>query len=509
MLLRKKRRKRVSWRPYVALIGGLFILSAILLAVIDYANFGSADNLYPAGLRVGGIPVGNLSRAEAEERLRSSFSVPIELNYRGARMQFKPEAFGFQLNTSAVLDAYAASQAKALKTKVWWQHLWGHRPENKAANVDLHPSADSAAIRNLIEHEIQPRYDQKAYAPYPLLNTTYFEPGNAGWGIANPEQTMAAIQAALISPTNRQVSLEIADIATPSLDPNLLEVALKVIIQNESFDGIVEIYTQDMDSRAMLHMAQQAYQAIPPDLAYSGASTIKIPIVVSVMRHLNGEMPGLAEGWIFQMLTKSLNPPTDMLMKTYLDEARGPLVVTQDMQDLGYQNTFLAGYFADGSPLLQRFTTPANSRSDINLNPDTYNQTVPSEIGDLLTRIYQCSVGAAVEKGLYNGQIGQAACEYIVNVMSQNRMGALIEAGLPPDQAIAHKHGWISDTDGLLHTISDVGIILDGEKSYVEVIFVHTPRQLIFDTGSYLVARLSQCIYNSKHIDNQTVWLGE
>ena len=509
MLLRKKKKKRSNWRSFTALIGAAFILVAIVLAVIDYANFGSDENLYPAGLRVGGIPVGNLGRAEAEARLESSFKIPIELSYRGARMQFTPEAFGFQLNAGQVLDTFEATQVNALKTKLWWQHLWGKAPENNPVNIDLHPSMDPTAVRSLIEQEIQPRYDQKAYAPYPLLNTTYFEPGNPGWKIADPEQSITAIQAALISPADRQVSLDIVDLPMPDLDPRMLEIALKVIVQNEGFDGIVEIYTQDLSSGNVLHMAQQAYLAVPPDIAYSGASTVKIPIAVSVMRHLNGEWTGLAEGWILQMLTKSLNPPADALMKTYLDETLGPLLVTQDMQDLGYQNTFLAGYFANGSPLLQRFSTPANSRGDINVNPDDYNQTVPSEIGDLLSRIYQCSVGAPIEKGLFNGQISQADCQHIINVMSQNIMGALIEAGLPPGQAIAHKHGWISDTDGLLHTISDAGIILDSEKSYVEVIFIHSPQQIIFDTGSYLVARLSQCIYNSKHIDDQTTWLGE
>lgn len=485
------------------------MLAAILVAALDFAAFGSSESLYPAGLRVGGIPVGKLSRKQAQERIESSFSLPIELSYRGARMQFSPETFGFQLNASLVLDALEESQVKALKTKLWWGHLWDQAPETETVNIDLHPSVDGEAVRSLIEQEIRPRYDRKAYAPQPLLNTTYFEPGNPGWQLTNPEQAITAIQSALSSPSDRSVDLEVVDLPEPALDLKLLEIALKVIIQNEGFDGIVEIYTQDMSSGSILHLAQQAYQAVEPDIAYSGASTIKIPIAVSVMRHLNGELPGLAEGWILQMLTKSLNPPADALMRTYLDEAIGPLLVTQDMQDLGYQNTFLAGYFADGSPLLQRFNTPANSRSDINLNPDSYNQTVPSEIGDLLTRLYQCSTGAPAERGLYNGQIGQAACQHIIDVMSQNRMGALIEAGLPPDQAIAHKHGWISDSDGLLHTISDVGIILDGNKSYVEVIFIHSPRQIIFDTGSYLVARLSQCIYNSKHIENQTLWLGE
>ena len=177
------------------------MLAAFLLAGVDYAKFGSRENLYPAGLRLGGIPVGNLSRKEAEARLENGFRVPIELNYRGARMQFAPETFGFELNAGLVLDALEASQVKALKSKLWWQHLWGQTPETNAVDIDLHPSVDASAVRKLIEQEIQPRYDQKAYAPHPLLNTTYFEPGNPGWKIADPEQAVAAIQTALASPT--------------------------------------------------------------------------------------------------------------------------------------------------------------------------------------------------------------------------------------------------------------------------------------------------------------------
>ncbi|MEA4811266.1 MAG: serine hydrolase [Anaerolineaceae bacterium] len=505
----KRKKKAKLWRPIMGAVGGLCMLAACMIALLNYSHFARKKELYPAGLTLGGVPIGNLSRAEAESRLHSVYGSPIELRYQGARMQFLPQALGFDLNAEIVLDSLEASHQPDAKFFKWWQTLWGKQASSQPMQIDLYPGQNTDAIKKLVDNEIRPRYDQKAYAPLPILNTTYFEPGSAGWQLSLSEQTVSDITAALASPKERIVDLEIETLPVPRLDPKNLEVALKVIIQNEGFDGLVELYTQDMQNAEILHFAQNAFQPLAPDIAYSAASTIKIPIMVSVMRHLNGELPGLAEGWILQMLTKSLNPPADALMKTYLGEADGPLAVTRDMQDLGYQNTFLAGYFADGSPLLQRFSSPANQRTDINIKPDIYNQTVPSEIGDLLGRIYQCSIGAAPEKGLYNGQIGQAACQHMVEVMSQNRMGALIEAGLPPSQAIAHKHGWTSDADGLLHTVSDVGIILDGQNSYVEVIFVHTPRQLIFDAGSYLVARLSQCLYNAKHIENQTVWLGK
>lgn len=507
MLLVKK--KHSAWRLYLAVAGVLLMLSAFVVALIDFARFTKIPALYPSGMQISGIPVGGLSRVEVEERLNSSFLLPIELSYQGARMQFMPQEFGFQLNSAQVLDSFESIQGHHTAARRWWQHLWAHSTNDEALKIDLQPSADAASIRYLLEHEIAPRYDLPAYAPYPLLNSTYFAPGQAGRHIADLEKAVADIQAALFSPTARQVALKVEHTPVPPLDPKLLEIALKVLIQNEGFDGVVEIYTQDYANAEVMHFAQNNYQPVLPDIAYSAASTIKIPIAVSVLRHLHGALPNLADGWILQMLTKSLNPPADMLMKTYLDDSLGPLIVTQDMQELGFSNTFLAGFFADGSPLLQRFSTAANQRTDLNLNPDTYNQTVPSEIGELLARLYHCAVGNPSEKAFFNGELGREACAYLVDVMKNNRMGALIEAGLPPDQEIAHKHGWTSDTDGLLHSLSDVGIILDGDQSYVQVIFIHSPNQILFDTGSYLVARLSQSIYNSKHINDQTMWLGD
>ena len=60
-------------------------------------------------------------------------------------------------------------------------------------------------------------------------------------------------------------------------------------------------------------------------------------------------------------------------MARYIDRNLGPLAVTEDMRTIGLNNTFLAGYFAPGSVLLQDFQTPANQRTDISTDPDRYN----------------------------------------------------------------------------------------------------------------------------------------
>jgi hypothetical protein len=117
---------------------------------------------------------------------------------------------------------------------------------------------------------------------------------------------------------------------------------------------------------------------MPPEVAFTASSTIKIPIMISVYRRLTGTPdPDTAKN-LEDMIARSINEASDQLMDKVIDPTHGPLKVTEDMQILGFQNTFLAGYFAPGSPLLSQFQTPANSRQDISADPDPYSQTTPS-----------------------------------------------------------------------------------------------------------------------------------
>nr|HPK26855.1 serine hydrolase [Anaerolineaceae bacterium] len=325
----------------------------------------------------------------------------------------------------------------------------------------------------------------------------------------NMEAALPAIQDALRSPSARIVQLPINETPALPLDPANLEIFLKQTILLSGFDGLAELYMESLPQGTPLHFAVRANEPIPPDVAYSAASTIKIPIMVSVFNHLGEPTPDLALGWMRSMITQSENPPADALMRTYLDENLGPLIVTEDMRALGYQNTFLAGYFYSGAPLLQRIQTPANSRTDVYLDPDFYNQTVPSEIGDLLARIYRCAAAQDAQKtDLFPGSVTPSECQTMLNLLAENKIGALIEAGLPPEGDAAHKHGWTSDLDGLLHTMSDAGIVYTLGGDYVLIIFINSSQQLMFEKGNWLFARLSQVIYNAFNLENQAAWLG-
>ena len=78
----------------------------------------------------------------------------------------------------------------------------------------------------------------------------------------------------------------------------------------------------------------------------------------------------------------------------------------------------------------------------------------------------------------------------------RNDIGVLIKAGLPEGTRIAHKHGWIIEYDGLLHTMGDAAIVYTPGGDYVLVIFMHQPTQLVFDPVNKIFSNLSRAVYN-------------
>ena len=504
MKVKAKHKQSDLARWIIGRFGIFFIIISLYILFSDLANYRRQSSVYLAGVTVGSIPIGGLTRAEAQARLEQAFSIPIELRYGEARMQFTPADLGWSLDITATLDGLEA----ALPKGSWWRHLWGRSASAADLDYPLQVSFNPEVCRIFLSENIIPRYDQPATAALPILYTTNYTLGQKGLEL-NTEAALPAIQSALLSPSARIVELPINETPALPLNPANLEVFLKQTILLSGFDGLAELYMEPLLQGTPLHFAVRANQSVPPDVAYSAASTIKIPIMVSVFNHLGEPTPDLALGWMRSMITQSENPPADALMRTYLDENLGPLIVTEDLRALGYQNTFLAGYFYTGAPLLQRIQTPANSRTDVYLDPDFYNQTVPSEIGDLLARIYHCAAAQdAQNTDLFSGSVTPSECQTMLNLLAENKIGALIEAGLPPEGDAAHKHGWTSDLDGLLHTMRDAGIVYTPGGDYVLIIFINSSQQLMFEKGNWLFARLSQVIYNAFNLENQAAWLG-
>lgn len=472
-----------------------FIFLAAVLAILELVGYSRIRSSFQPGLVIAGVPVGGLDQQSAADRLLQAYTaVPVEVHYRDAVIQIRPTVIGFELDSAAMLTA---ADMERLQQPFWtgfWEYLWNRMP--KPTEVPLRATYSEERLRAFLKDEVAARYDQAPTGATPLPGNTGFQSGQSG-SVLDIDRAVVLIDSALRSPSARVVNLSFGKINPPRPTVQNLEVLLRQIVESSKFDGAIELYFHDLQTGQEIHFAYNQSKIVPGDIAFTAASTMKIPIMIATMRRIPDPTPADIQNMLVSMIERSENGPADSLMQTVMDKNTGPLDVTKDMQALGLPNTFLAGYFYQGAPLLQHIQTPANQRNDINAGPDPYNQTTPVEMGELLEDLYQCSeTGGGTFAAVFPGQITQSKCNQMIAYLVLNKIAVLLQAGLPEGTRIAHKHGWIIENDGLMHTIADAGLVYSPGGNYVVSVYMHHPVQVLFDPANEMVAKISQAIYN-------------
>lgn len=485
------RNRRITIVRFVSIF---LLLVTVILLVFQLINYSRLRASLPPGSVIGGVSVGGLNRQEAADRLIQAYSIPIEIRYGDAGIQIKPATIGFELQLDIMLTAADQQRIDLPFWTGFWDFLWNRFPTPDP--VPLRATLSDERLRLFFINEIAPRYDQPPSEAIPVPGSTQFLAGVAGTQL-DIDRAVILVKDALKSPTARVVNLTYSLVEPERPSIQNLKILLQQILDVSSFNGLAEIYLLDLQNRQEISFAYQNSVTLAPDVAFTAASTMKIPILISVYRQEPEPTPIEITDLISLMIERSENDPADRLMEEVLDGNLGPLRVTEDMRSLGLQNTFLAGYFYIGAPLLQRISTPANQRTDLNTNPDSYNQTTPIEMGMLMDDIYQCANNdGGTLIAVFPNEITQSECQAMLDYLSLNRIGVLLQAGLPETTKIAHKHGWITETDGLIHTISDVGVVYTPGGNFVFSIYLYDSNQLVFDEANVIFAQLGSAIYN-------------
>jgi beta-lactamase class A len=478
-----------------------FLFGALILAVLQLVSFSRVRTRFPTGLSIAGVPVGGLDRQTAANRLLAVYSTPIELIYGEAVIQLEPSVVGFELEIETML---AAADLERVQKPFWigyWDHLWGRFDEG--GTIPLTASFSETRLRTFIETEIASRYDKPATAAQPAVGTVNFIPGIPGTTV-NADEAVSQIESALLSTTDRSVVLPLGRSLPPKLGFENLRFFITQTVDRGAFDGLVGVYLLDLQTADEIHFVyeQGTFLGTEPDVAFTAASIIKIPIMVSIFEKVGDEIDTQTVTWLEDMIELSGNDPADWVMQRVIDETLGPLTVTDDMHALGLINTFLAGHFYVGAPLLRGYETLANQRLDVNTTPDQYNQTTTSDMGMLLADIYQCATtGGGALVAVFEGRITQTECQTMLSYLSQNRTGVLIETGTPDGTQVAHKHGWVTNAAGIINSIGDAGIVYTPGGNYVLVVFLYHPVQLVWEPSNLLVTEISQAVYNYYNLE--------
>jgi beta-lactamase class A len=476
---------------------------ALVLMVISLIGYSRQRNSYPSGMKIAGVPVGGVDPQTASERVLQVYSSPVEARYGGSVIHIDPSVAGFELDIESMIAAADLERTGGAFWVGFWNYLWNREPD--PVEIPLSASVDGARLTAYLQNEIAARYDEPPTPAQPIPGSTTFVPGIPGRVLDIP-RAVRLIEDTLRSPNNRVVSLSFGQstIARPTIDN--LEILLQQIISTSGFDGVIGLYMLDLQTGQEIHFALNQGQeiSVQPDVSFTASSTIKIPILVSYYIK-NGSAPvdQQTQAMITEMIRKSDNNASDAMMNR-IDPNTGPLIITQNMKMIGLEDTFLAGFFAPGSPLLQTFITPANSRTDVFTDPDSYNQTTPLDMGMLLADLYQCatSAGGALIAA-FPDKINSEICQQIIAYLSTDKIGVLIEAGVPEGTQIAHKHGWITSSDGVIRNFSDASIVYSAGGNFVLSIYAYHPVQIVFDDANLLFADLGAAVYNFYNLPTQ------
>ena len=465
-------------------------MAAVILFAAQLVAYSRSRAALPLGLQIGGVPVGGLGREQALAQVANIYSAPVELRYQEFVIVLAPETVGFRLDTEAILAGADQLRTEDPFWSGFWDYLW--RLPGQVQSIPVRADYSEEQLRQYLE-DVAARYDRSPSPVQPQTSTLSFAPGAPGHWL-EVESSMSLVAAALYRSADRQAELTLAqgDVSRPSFEA--LELLLKQHIAENGFPGLVDLAVIDLHTGAELHLnhMQGRDYADLPDIAFAGMDLMKIPIVLETLRQEVAPTSAELDQLLGETIELSGNDKANLLLQRVGkgDGAAGAAAVTDSLRRLGLLDSFLAGMYDQADPP-PRISTAANQREDIHTAPDVLMQTTPTDIAFLLLSLYQCASGTGgALQAVFPSEITPEECEFVLETLSRNRIGVLIEAGVPDGTRVAHKQGWIGTTNG------DAGIVYSPGGDYVLVVFLWQSDYLSWEVSSPLIADISRAVYN-------------
>ncbi|MGH2537272.1 MAG: serine hydrolase [Candidatus Promineifilaceae bacterium] len=465
------------------------LVAAVLFLLLKLYQYGSFRRFYPAGLTVGGVPVGGLTRDQAAEQLNNRYlAAPVLLRHANDAVEVSPGDIEFALDLETMLSQADFQRQQQDFWAGFWGFLWGRPIE--VEQVELRASHSPDLLREVL-NTVATAFDSPALPPQPVPTNMSFQYGEAGL-VTDVEASIPNVQAAFYRVQDRNAALVLAPAEPVRPDINLL--ARLIVNHLEDFDGLTSVFILDLQTGEEININA----AVP----MSGMSIVKVPIVLEALRILDGP-PSVEQTRMISetLVVQSGNVSANQLLAVVAGEDNAYLgadLVTESMIRLGLRNTFIATPYDEAPrPGSASRETPANSLDDLPTEPDESMQTTAEDMGTLLGMIYHCAqVGGGALMAAYGGDVNQEECQLLLEFMKLNHIGSLIEEGVPPNTAVAHRHGWIGDTHG------DAGIVFSAGGDYVIVTYMYKSEWLEWEISSPLLADISRATYNYFNFDN-------
>ncbi len=489
-------KRRRSGLPLLSILSTLMILGAAGIFVLQLVTFSQQQERLPDGVFVAGVDVSGMLPGEAVAQWENALYQPVTLWYGESPISLRPEGVGFRINSASMIaEAESAGGAAGENWGRFFDHLTGQESQS-VVNINLSAEYQENLLDQFLM-EISRRYDRAPGKADFDLQTLTLRPDSGGFAL-NVRAAVPLIDAALRDPNNRSVRLPIGDTGAGSTDISILRDLIISYLDSQSFiyDGqttVASVYIMDLQTGEEINLNG--------DVAFSAASTIKVPILIDYYRHLS-LAPTDDEAFLMaNSLLCSNNSSSNLIMQiigggTENDIFRGIGEVTEDAQYLGARNTFLTAPLYLGVEGQQLGSIPAPSTTpnqNFNTGADPYNQTTAEDMGTLFGLIYDCAnYGSGLIAAYPNGEFTQNECRQMLELMSANDLERLLQGGIPKDTRISHKNGWLDNIHG------DAGIVYPPNgRNYIIAVFLWQDVEFFsFATAWPLMEGISRAAWN-------------
>jgi len=466
------RDERGAGIPILGLFSSALLLLGIILLGRQLVDYSSRDlNALQSDVIIAGVQVGGLSASEAQARWEGVYlDQAVTVVYRDIPIQFYPRSLGMRINNEAML-AQARAQSAA-ETNFWsgfWAHLWNRSPD--PVRVQLDASVQEGQMRAILE-DIAARYNSGPGDIGFDQNTLTFLTGAAGSRL-DIEGAIDIITAALFSPNpaERTVILPTQGVTASDASMDDLRTAILDYISSQGvlYDGVttlVSVFVMDLKTGEEL--------SILGDVAHSGVSTIKIPLLINYFRyHVTAPDPDttyLMASAIICSHNPGANYIIQMTSDTKTNMIEGLQRASQTMLEIGAINSWITSPLfvgRDGEyPIIAAPRRANLPNQDYNAQPDPLNQTTAEDMGTVMALLYDCAFHGGGLMAIYREEITQDECQQILELLSGVKFWRFSELGAPEGTRIAHKVGYGAETVG------DVAIVFSPATDYIFVMYV-------------------------------------
>ncbi len=245
----------------------------------------------------------------------------------------------------------------------------------------------------------------------------------------------------------------------------------------------------------LMDLKSGAAVSLAPGVAFSGMSLIKIPILVEAYRKLDNPPQDTLANELARMMICSDNSATNAMLgfAGNGDMVAGSRAVTETLTALGLTHTFITSPIRiDPRATNVPVGTIQTGIDQKSADPDPFNQATPQDLGYLLSSVYQCALdGTGPLPTTFGGQFTMTECRQMVRLLSSDKIGVMIEAGVPPGVQVAHKHGWVDQTLG------DAGIVFTPGGDFVLVVMMWERPVLVWPNEFPRVSEIARQVYNA------------